>query len=1028
MLKTYRFLEGGGPTGEIMRHTDWTQTSLGSPDQWRESLKLSVSISLNSGFPIAIYWGEDFTLLYNDAYSAIPGDKHPWTLGKPGNIAWAEIWDVLEDEFRGVMRNGDSIRRPDALLLMNRYGYIEECYFDYTLSPIFETDGRVGGVFNAVIETTYKVISERRQKLLSALLANLNASLSVKEALAFVTETIANFPLDIPYSILCTEMSDKSPEQSSITAQGLSTDIAQQAVWPCHGAVNIDEPIYIEDSGLYLSTPIKSEWGDFCTEALIVPISKDAKIGGYVVFGISPRKKLDTDYQNFLVAVGLHIGTILNNAYNLEQDGLLQREQALNEELATANEELITTNEELQRTKQKLEDLNDELEVRVASRTKALSDTKIKLLGLNAELKATNKEFSVINDRLASAQENLQDTVRRLAESESRIRYMIADAPVAIGLLTGPSLVIESANHKILEVWGKNESIIGQPLSVGLPEIKDQPFIEILHGVLSSGVTYDGNEVPARLIRNGKLEEVYFNFVYHPMKDITGNTVSVMIVATEVTEQVKARRLVEESEKRLRFLFNAIPQQVWTAAPDGALDYVNKVVSDDFGYPANEIIGYGWQKFIHPEDLQHCLKTWSHALETQTEYVVEFRLLFSDGAYRWHLARALPLIEKGEVKLWLGTNTNINIQKNNEQKKDEFISIASHELKTPLTSIKAFNQLMRRMQNPDKLKDFVKKSSDHIERLEKLIADLLDVSKINAGKLNYNIKPFSFKKMLRDSVESAQHITTTHHIVLESVVDVDYNGDHFRLEQVMNNFLTNAIKYSPEGKKILVNSKIEQDNIIVSVQDFGIGIENKNLDRIFDRYYRVDNTAMRFEGLGLGLFISSEILKRHHGSFWIESKQGEGSTFYFRLPLTTEKSIEQYIKTDTFYQDNAVTVSYQDEKNRLYADWTGFQNIESVRRGCMEMLDIVNKTSCSKVLNNNKNVPGTWSEAAEWAGKIWMPMMEQAGVKYFAWVMSSSSFSKLSAEKSVEVTDSNITIEFFTDMQLAEEWIDSKPA
>jgi signal transduction histidine kinase len=121
--------------------------------------------------------------------------------------------------------------------------------------------------------------------------------------------------------------------------------------------------------------------------------------------------------------------------------------------------------------------------------------------------------------------------------------------------------------------------------------------------------------------------------------------------------------------------------------------------------------------------------------------------------------------------------------------------------------------------------------------------------------------------------------------VLQNAVDLNYLGDHYRLEQVLNNFLTNAIKYSPDGEKIIVDSKIENNNVIVSVQDFGIGIAKKDLDHLFDRYYRVDNTAMHFEGLGLGLFISSEILKGHKGRFWIDSEEGVGSTFYFQLPL-----------------------------------------------------------------------------------------------------------------------------------------------
>ena len=265
-------------------------------------------------------------------------------------------------------------------------------------------------------------------------------------------------------------------------------------------------------------------------------------------------------------------------------------------------------------------------------------------------------------------------------------------------------------------------------------------------------------------------------------------------------------------------------------------------------------------------------------------------------------------------------------------RKDEFLSIASHELKTPLTSIKAFNQLMKRTREEKRLDGFIDKSAEHIYRLERLINDLLDVTKINAGKMNYSMEPFSFSQLLADSIANMQY-NSTHEIILESAPELTFTGDRLRLEQVMNNFLTNAAKYSPNGRAILVNSRLEDDSVIVSVQDFGIGIAPENLDKLFDRYYRVDNTAMRFEGLGLGLFISSEILKRHQGSFWIESELGKGSTFYFRLPLSTAAEPAPVIQTKTNYLDSKIRINYLPDACRMEVDWTGFQDFDSVKQG-----------------------------------------------------------------------------------------------
>jgi len=483
---------------------------------------------------------------------------------------------------------------------------------------------------------------------------------------------------------------------------------------------------------------------------------------------------------------------------------------------------------------------------------------------------------------------------------------------------------------------------------------------------------------------------------------------------------------LDKSQKHLVFLLNAMPQQVWTAKPNGEIDYVNEVICADFGESAQHIITYGWQRFIHPDDSENCAKTWAKAVKNGTEYLMEFRLLMRSGKYVWHLGRAIPFMDDGEVKLWMGTNTNIDLQKENEQKKDEFISIASHELKTPLTSIKAFNQLMQRTQSLEGMVSFLKKSQENIFRLEKLITDLLDVTKINAGKMTYNMQEFSFKQMLIDSVESQQLIAPAHQLILESVEDVNYKGDRFRIEQVLNNFLTNAVKYAPEGGKIIVKSKIELNNLIVSVQDFGIGIAEQDLDKLFNRYYRVDNAAMQFEGLGLGLFISSEILKRHQGSFWIESELDKGSVFYFRLPLDLSNTIKPVVKHDDFYKDQSITIAFNPAYHRLDVDWIGYQNYESVYKGGMMMLEMMRKNNCHKIVNDNRHVLGTWSDAADWARETWFPMMEQAGLEYFAWVYSNSAFSKLSAQKSADVTMGKVITQFFTDLQLAEDWINQR--
>lgn len=607
-----------------------------------------------------------------------------------------------------------------------------------------------------------------------------------------------------------------------------------------------------------------------------------------------------------------------------------------------------------------------------------------------------------------------------------RLKNFFWQAPAGICILGGPDLIFELINPLYQQLFpGRN--LLDKPLLEAVPEVEDSAIWDVLQDVYQTGKTFEGNEllIPLARTADGPVEDRYFNFIYQARKDLNGSVDGILVFVIEVTNTVEVRRKVEASDKAHNFLLNTMPQQVWTAKPNGELNYVNKVVCDDFGYEQEEVVGKGWQAFIHPDDLPVCLAKWEQSLLSGNDYMVEFRLKFSDGDYYWHLARAVPFVEDGVITSWFGTNTNIDSRKANEHKKDEFLSIASHELKTPLTSIKAYNQIMKRLEVPEKVKPFIDKSADHIARLERLIADLLDVTKINAGKVSYSIAPFNFAELLSDSVESMKHTAIKHELVLTGNPDITYDGDRGRLEQVLNNFISNAVKYSPEATKVLIDSTVGQDNIIVSIQDFGIGIAKENLNKLFNRYYRVDNTAMRFEGLGLGLYICAEILRRHGGSFWIESEVGRGSTFYFRLPVA-QTGKQEVIRTTTYYRDRHISVNYNKMHNRLDVDWTGFHDMESVKQGCTIMWDILDKNKSDRVVNDNTHVLGNWSEAAEWVGNIWFPMMEKAGLKYFALVFSPSTFSQLSAKKSIDIMAGIITTQYFTDIKLAEQWINEQ--
>ncbi len=231
----------------------------------------------------------------------------------------------------------------------------------------------------------------------------------------------------------------------------------------------------------------------------------------------------------------------------------------------------------------------------------------------------------------------------------------------------------------------------------------------------------------------------------------------------------------------------------------------------------------------------------------------------------------------------------IEFRKEAERKKDEFISIASHELKTPLTSVKAYTQLLERSLKNNTLdlsNTYLKKSKIQLTKLENLIADLLDISKIESGELKLTKDHFKLESLLCSVIDIIKQTHEGVEIEREGdLLNLTIFADEIRIEQVIINYLTNAIKYSPEAQKIILKTSLEGEALKVTIQDFGIGIPKEKINNIFQKFYRVEESSLRFQGLGIGLYICSEIIRQHNGAVGVNSQLGKGSSFYFTLPL-----------------------------------------------------------------------------------------------------------------------------------------------
>lgn len=244
-------------------------------------------------------------------------------------------------------------------------------------------------------------------------------------------------------------------------------------------------------------------------------------------------------------------------------------------------------------------------------------------------------------------------------------------------------------------------------------------------------------------------------------------------------------------------------------------------------------------------------------------------------------------------KMQKSLKREIEHRKELESKKDEFMSIASHELKTPLTSVRGYIQLIERMLKNEhahpNILSHISKASMQINKLGDLVADLLDISKITSGKMEFTLNEFRFDKMANHVIENFQYMHKNYIFVKKGFPEATVFGDEMRLEQVMVNFLTNAVKYSPDEKEIHIEMNCIANELELRVTDFGIGISPTLQKQLFEKYFRVEETSVRFQGLGIGLFICSEIIQRHNGYCGVVSEVGKGSTFYFKIPLRSSQ-------------------------------------------------------------------------------------------------------------------------------------------
>ena len=910
----FHFLQGGGEMGELTRHYDWGETPLGNPGQWQYGLRTTIGIILHSKFPMFLFYGVDLICFYNDAYRPSLGNdgKHPSALGKPAVAVFPEIWNDIKPIIDNVLAGGEATLHEDVLLPIFRNGKLEDVYGTFCYSAMFNDDGSIGGVLVVCQETKPQLLRQLQEseERLRSIIEQAPIAIGLLRGKDMVVEMVNQPILDAwgkDESIVGLPLLEILPELTEQPFMDLLYHVYET------GEPSYANPMSakFEKSGKtrteyfnFIYTPMRDVTGNITGVMVLASVVTDQ------VLSQQALERSEARFRDLIKAAPIAIGLFVGRDFIIEEpnqtfiDIVGKGDSIIGNPLVVAMPEILT---EGQPFLQILDDVYTSgvmfqtfgMQVKIVQHGKLTSNyydfTYTPLFDEKGEVYAIlDIAVDVTNQVLA------QQVVQK---NEENLRNVILQAPVGMCILRGPNYTLEIANEMMYEIWGTTrEHMLGKPIFDALPSVVGIGLEEILNQVYTTGKAYHGYEVPITLPRTGKVETVYVNFVYEAFKQPDGTISGILAVAIDVTPQVVACHTLENA--RIETLLAAKELQYTTdrlqlAIEVGELGMYEVDLATDIIIASprfNEIfqvddsnVRAKYIAIVHPDDIHIRTKAYITAKETGIlDYTV--RLLIKDNHIVWIRVKGKFGYDENShpIKL-LGVVQDITESKELEFQKDSFLGIASHELKTPVTSIKAYVQLLEKVfskNGEEKYAEMMTRVNKQVNRLNYLISDLLDVTKINSGKLQFNITSFDFNQLVAEAIEDIQRISNKHVIKHELRFEGLILADRDRINQVITNLVNNAIKYSPNADYIKISTYQADGQALMCVQDFGIGIKPDKKDRVFEQFYRVSGTKEHtFPGLGLGLYISSEIVKRMGGRIWVNSVEGKGSTFCFSFPI-----------------------------------------------------------------------------------------------------------------------------------------------
>lgn len=497
--------------------------------------------------------------------------------------------------------------------------------------------------------------------------------------------------------------------------------------------------------------------------------------------------------------------------------------------------------------------------------------------------------FGAANDVTARhrAEEALR-VARDAAEQQKRLYETITSNTPDLIYVFGLDYRFTYANDALLTMWGKTwDNAVGRSLL----ENGYEPWHAEMHEREIDKVAATRKPIRGEVsFPHATLGRRVYDYILSPVINEQNQVVAIAGTTRDITDIKLAERTLTESEARFRIMAEGSNIYISMADETGNGIYFNQAWIRLTGRSMSELLNFDWATILHPDDKERYLDIYREAFKVQGPFHAGFRVFTAEGSYRWMLADgSVRRYSDGSFAGYISAAVDITELKQDEQRKNDFISMVSHELKTPLTSALAYVQVSKK--RTEDAGDAV--SAGMLERTEKqltkmarMINGFLNVSRLESGKIQIDRQYFDLANLLKETEDETLSAVLTHRILFAPVPRTLVNADQEKIGQVIQNLISNAVKYSAPNSTIRIAADVFDGKVQISVSDEGIGISQTDLPRLFERFYRVKDAETRhISGFGIGLYLSAEIVKQHGGRIKVESVVGEGSTFYFTLPV-----------------------------------------------------------------------------------------------------------------------------------------------